>query len=59
MEAGTYWTWEDAPQEYKKLSGHGGDEDWVVTLPKSLHKSRYIPGFTDVIGCWGEISIFT
>lgn len=24
------WTWEDAPEEYKALSTHGGDEDWVL-----------------------------
>lgn len=24
------WSWRDAPTEYKALSQHGGDEDWVL-----------------------------
>jgi hypothetical protein len=27
------WRWEDAPEELKALSTHGGDEDWVALLP--------------------------
>lgn len=27
------WSWEDAPEEYRKLSSHGGDEDWLALLP--------------------------
>lgn len=30
------WRWEDAPQEYRDLSTHGGDEDWVVFIPRSV-----------------------
>ena len=30
------WRWKDAPEEYKKLSGHGGDEDWVIIIPKDM-----------------------
>jgi len=30
------WCWKDAPEEYKKLSGHGGDEDWVIFIPKDM-----------------------
>ena len=30
------WTWEDAPQELKDLSCHGGDEDWVALVPPKL-----------------------
>lgn len=30
------WRWEDAPEEYRALSQHGGDEDWLVFVPKSL-----------------------
>lgn len=28
------WKFEDAPKEYKDLSTNGGDEDWVVFVPK-------------------------
>ncbi len=27
------WDWDDAPEEYKALSPHGGDEDWVALVP--------------------------
>ena len=30
------WQWEDAPEEYRKLSGHAGDEDWVMLAPKYI-----------------------
>ena len=32
------WRWEDAPEEYRKMSTHGGDEDWVAFVPKELAK---------------------
>jgi hypothetical protein len=27
------WNWEDAPDEYKSLSTHGGDETYVAFIP--------------------------
>jgi len=30
------WRWEDAPEELRMLSDHGGDEDWVALLPPKL-----------------------
>lgn len=30
------WRWEDAPDQYKALSQHGGDEDWVAFVPDYL-----------------------
>lgn len=30
------WLWEDAPEEYRALSAHGGDEDWVAFKPEGL-----------------------
>lgn len=30
------WAFEDAPEEFKKLSDHGGDEDWVAHIPKAI-----------------------
>jgi hypothetical protein len=38
----TIWPFEDAPQEMRDLSQHGGDEDWVAFVPVSL-EDRYIP----------------
>ena len=28
------WPFGDAPEEYQALSTHGGDEDWVVVIPR-------------------------
>jgi len=30
------WRFDDAPEEYKKLSPHGGDEDWLALVPENL-----------------------
>jgi hypothetical protein len=30
------WRFEDAPEAFRALSGHGGDEDWVAHLPPAL-----------------------
>lgn len=30
------WKWWDAPEEFRELSTHGGDEDWVALIPKEL-----------------------
>ena len=30
------WEWWDAPGELQALSDHGGDEDWVALVPKSV-----------------------
>ncbi len=29
------WKFYDAPEKYRKLSGHGGDEDWLAFIPSS------------------------
>lgn len=28
------WPFDDAPPEYRALSTHGGDEDWVAFVPE-------------------------
>ena len=39
------WTWLNAPGELKSYSNHGGDEDWVVLLPKEHEIPSWIyPG---------------
>jgi hypothetical protein len=32
------WKFKDAPKKYQKLSGNGGDEDWLAIIPKNLWK---------------------
>lgn len=32
------WRYSDAPEEYRKLSIAGGDEDWVAFIPESYGK---------------------
>lgn len=32
------WRWDDAPAFLKALSSNGGDEDWLVLVPKRLAK---------------------
>ena len=34
------WLWKDAPEEYKRLSGHGGDEDYVLLIPPAVLKTK-------------------
>jgi hypothetical protein len=36
------WRFEDAPEEFRTLSHHGGDEDWVALVPKTMADS-FIP----------------
>lgn len=37
------WPWDLAPEEFKKLSRHGGDEDWVIYVPETLRKADLVP----------------
>jgi len=34
--AALVWEWENAPQEFRNLSPHGGDEDWVALVPDNI-----------------------
>ena len=36
------WDFKDAPEEYRALSEHGGDEDWLALVPSNL-AGEYIP----------------
>ena len=51
------WAWEDAPQELRALSGHGGDEDWVALLPPK-HAGRWI-GWMDSGSSFGCFDVST
>jgi hypothetical protein len=30
------WRFQDAPKEYRDLSPHGGDEDWLALVPVEM-----------------------
>ena len=30
------WRFDEAPVEFRRLSGHGGDEDWLIHVPAYL-----------------------
>lgn len=30
------WRFHEAPEEYRRLSQHGGDEDWLALVPDSM-----------------------
>lgn len=36
------WPWPDAPERFRALSSHGGDEDWVAFVPTEFC-TDYIP----------------
>jgi hypothetical protein len=36
------WRFNDAPQEWRDLSQHGGDEDWLAVVPATM-RDAYIP----------------
>jgi len=37
------WNFYDAPQEFRDLSPHGGDEDWLAFVPAHVGDHAYIP----------------
>ena len=36
------WKFHEAPEEYRKWSTSGGDEDWLAIIPEHM-KEEYIP----------------
>jgi hypothetical protein len=44
----TLWAFSDAPQEYKDISTHGGDEDYVLFVPVGF--KGYIDNVVAAIG---------
>ena len=48
------WVFDAAPEEFRKLSPHGGDEDWLAVVPASM-KGQWIPWLEDerTFGCAG------
>ena len=37
------WPFKKAPNEIQKLTSQGGDEDWVVFVPKSFESDDVVP----------------
>lgn len=35
------WEWEKAPEEFRKLSRHGGDEDGIAIIPPQYEEIPY------------------
>lgn len=54
MQAIQVWAFDDAPGELQKLSGHGGDEDWLALVPKA-YVGRWIPWLEE--GPFGSCSV--
>ena len=49
------WPFKDAPLEYKVLSMHGGDEDWLALVPVEL-TGHYVP-WLDNCGFGNDVSV--
>lgn len=43
-DAITVWKWVNAPEVFKKLSRHGGDEDWVAWVPPTYEIPKWLFG---------------
>jgi hypothetical protein len=57
------WLWRDAPEEYRDLSRHSGDEDWVMLVGRGVNDwYKLPPTIRDVVegsdsnysGIWGD-----
>ena len=36
------WRYYDAPEELRKLSPHGGDEDWLALIPADMESETWV-----------------
>lgn len=45
------WRFYDAPEKFRKLSGHGGDEDWLALVPKDFPGGVPDWAFSQAFGC--------
>lgn len=52
MKSAVVWRFFDAPEHLRALSTNGGDEDWLVTLPKAWRQD-YLP-WLDVMDSCGS-----
>lgn len=42
------WRFEDAPEHLQRLSGNGGDEDWLLLFPHGMTEQN-MPGDIDMM----------
>ena len=49
------WKFHEAPEEYQKLSRHGGGEDWIAFVPS--HYDRYYIGWLESGGAFGTCDV--
>jgi hypothetical protein len=47
------WAYHHAPKEYRELSNHGGDEDWLAHIPQEDIERNRMPFWFDEI-LYGE-----
>lgn len=47
------WSFHAAPEKYRNLSPHGGDEDWIALLPPGM----MIPAWMDEGTAFGCFSV--
>lgn len=45
------WRFDDAPAKYQRLSGHGGDEDWLAFVPDGQETPLWMDAGTP-FGCY-------
>ena len=51
VQAIRVWRFEDAPINYKTLSEHGGDEDWLAHVPKGVEDEIWWAQEGSSFGC--------
>jgi len=56
MEIAKVWRWADAPQQYKNLSEHGGDENWVVWIHADSQANFPLMAYRDYVQGWGHVN---
>jgi len=45
------WPFDEAPEELKNLSEHGGDEDWIALLPAGMEVPLWLESGTEFGVC--------
>jgi len=49
----TVWPFDKAPEEIQKIASQGGDEDWIVFVPKGM-SDDYTPHWIDATDACNE-----
>jgi hypothetical protein len=51
LSAITVWRFEDAPADFRDMSQHGGDEDWLAYVPEGIEQPSWMYSGTP-FGCF-------